>query len=662
MKLEGLNNVAEVYGDVEQNTVGIMDKSMDKIIALLSTKLYSDPIGSFLREITSNAWDSHVEAGNDNPVLIKIGRDPVNESNIYILIRDYGTGLSPERFDEVYKYMGSTTKDDSDDYIGCFGLGKFSSLAVSEVVDITSYYQGTEYSYLMYKNGTGINIDLINTKETDELNGLSVVVKTSLHNYHEVIRSIRSQLKFFEGVYLEDLYKNNVDFNTRKNIEFNHFSLNEFTHRLEVQLGKCTYPLDFNLIANSNSIINKLKRTEIALKFDIGELDINPTRETLHYTDRTVKNIIAKVEKTIEELHNIKEEQLKDFDILNMPDPDTITIEGFFLVIPSYQKEVNIEGTKYKYDELYSILNRILTTTYFSPEYVLSNGAFKKYRYVTGDNLKRIVNSNLYNYNKDNYTNLQKKYIRFTYSGKSLLREDWGKYVDSFEFRRIWVKRFGTKTLSKHVFEKVKEKLKSTKEFEINITEEFKENNKPAPRRSVPIKLFTYRNFNTYDGLDEILTEYQGKTIVINDYTLGAIHEPCFESTNSILVKCNKAISKRLIKKGAITLQEWCEIHKDKIVEDYIKYKQAQEVPENIKMLNQHIKNIIRPKHKNLINYNSNNFSAFKNYLANSMIEVPEIDFSEYDEIINLSQAYRLDKELGVKLFVEKLVHLNYQF
>lgn len=114
MIINAENSKIEVIGDVQEFKTGIDPKNLEFITTLLSSNLYSNPEQSFIREIVSNAWDSHVESGNtETPVLVKI--DTVNKA---ITIRDFGTGLSPERFKEVYCNIGSSTKRDSNDYIG----------------------------------------------------------------------------------------------------------------------------------------------------------------------------------------------------------------------------------------------------------------------------------------------------------------------------------------------------------------------------------------------------------------------------------------------------------------------------------------------------------------------------------------------------------------
>lgn len=120
MKLtQDFSHDADYIGDVQENRVGIDRDNIDFITTLLTSNLYSKPVESFLRETIANAYDSHVEANSDEYILLIITR--TGYETYTIAIRDYGVGLSPERFDQIYKNIGSSTKRDSNDYIGAFG-------------------------------------------------------------------------------------------------------------------------------------------------------------------------------------------------------------------------------------------------------------------------------------------------------------------------------------------------------------------------------------------------------------------------------------------------------------------------------------------------------------------------------------------------------------
>ena len=97
-----LSQDAEYIGDVKENRVGIDKNNIDFITTLLTSNLYSKPLESFLRETIANAYDSHIEAGTQEPILLLIERLD-GWKKYRISIRDYGIGVSPERFDSIYR-------------------------------------------------------------------------------------------------------------------------------------------------------------------------------------------------------------------------------------------------------------------------------------------------------------------------------------------------------------------------------------------------------------------------------------------------------------------------------------------------------------------------------------------------------------------------------
>ena len=86
---------------------------------MLSSQIYRRPHESIVREITSNCFDSHIEANVDDPVIIKIKED---EAGWYISFNDFGVGLSPDRIEKIYTNLGESTKRESNKFIGAFGL------------------------------------------------------------------------------------------------------------------------------------------------------------------------------------------------------------------------------------------------------------------------------------------------------------------------------------------------------------------------------------------------------------------------------------------------------------------------------------------------------------------------------------------------------------
>ena len=337
MKMLNNASTAKAYGDIESNVVSIDAKNLGLITQMLSTNLYSNPIESFIRETVSNAWDSHVEAGVDEPITIQFYTD--SNYSLCCKIEDYGVGLSPERFYNIYRNIGSSTKRDDNTQIGGFGIGRFSALSCSDVVNIDSSYKGIMYKYLMYKDGNNIKIDKLAEVKIDSVhkNGLAVTVRFNKDtDYDDILLSLK-KIQYFPKVYLDVIpMKFNtygVDYyNTSRTMEkliefqkeFNSLKIYNFTtfktstismsayhsDSVNLLLGNVLYSVDYNRIridTVSNKRVCDLNSisTNIAIKFNIGELEVTPNRESILYSQKNIDLINNRVNKVYKEIDDM---------------------------------------------------------------------------------------------------------------------------------------------------------------------------------------------------------------------------------------------------------------------------------------------------------------------------------------------------------------------
>lgn len=307
----------EVIGDIKEFKTSIDPRNLEFITTLLSSNLYSNPEESFVREIVSNAWDSHVEAGNtDVPVIIKFKNDNYNKS---ITIRDYGTGISPKRFKEIYCNIGSSTKRDSNEFIGGFGIGKYSALACTNTTYITSYYNGIAYYYVMIKNGNAITTNLLMEKPTEEKNGVEVTIKNiaSLYSYTKALKNII----FFPNIYIDgahyDSHINEV--NNSKIKKFNKFAVSSIALDSKLLLGNVLYPCNNNHFPPGiQDFLRSISYTGIVIKFDVGEVNITPNRESIIYNSDTIKKISNRILEAKKEIEDLIDKKLsKNYDDLD---------------------------------------------------------------------------------------------------------------------------------------------------------------------------------------------------------------------------------------------------------------------------------------------------------------------------------------------------------
>ncbi len=284
-----------VLGEVEKHSVSIDAKNINHIVTILSSNLYSYPMISFLRETVSNAVDSHVEAGVNEPIIITRTKDDIS-------IRDFGTGISPERFRDIYLNIGSSTKRESNDYIGNFGIGRFSALSVSKLANITSFYNGKAYYYVMNMDIDQLHIDKVYELDTTEHNGVEVKIPIENFDANDL-----DCLSFIENVYVEceDDRRNEYvigEFNRRKLHTFDNFKTITYDCRhgndkTEILLGKIPYAVDYMSLWDYNDDWHKSWKDAMESIYpcvNIGDVDITPNRETLIYSDKT-KECLKKV-------------------------------------------------------------------------------------------------------------------------------------------------------------------------------------------------------------------------------------------------------------------------------------------------------------------------------------------------------------------------------
>jgi hypothetical protein len=271
---EKKNLDVESTGDFESTKMSIDAADTGFIFDLLFNQMYRDPIGSIIREITSNCFDSHIEAKVEDAVVISFDED---EGGDYIAFQDFGIGISPDRMKNIYSKPAKSTKRDSNDQIGYFGLGSKSPLAyVEEGFFIDTISEGIYYSYLVHKGSSQPEITLITSEPTELRNGTTVKIyfKNS-RDKQEFDRKLEKQLRYFDNVFVKgsNYFNNDYKIYIGKTFKFRD-DCNETMH---ICMGKVTYPIDWSKLGVEPISI------PVGLKFEIGELPVTPERESIRY-------------------------------------------------------------------------------------------------------------------------------------------------------------------------------------------------------------------------------------------------------------------------------------------------------------------------------------------------------------------------------------------
>jgi hypothetical protein len=122
----------------------IREGAVGPITYVLST-LYGNPDKSVMREYIANGLDAHIEAGIDRPVEV----DLPSRENPNLVIRDFGTGLNRTGLEEVFFAYGESTKTNTNEQIGTFGLGAKSAYSITTTWTVTSIHEGLRYTAAM---------------------------------------------------------------------------------------------------------------------------------------------------------------------------------------------------------------------------------------------------------------------------------------------------------------------------------------------------------------------------------------------------------------------------------------------------------------------------------------------------------------------------------
>ena len=298
MKIEKETTVSLNTLKGAQTKFTIDEDGADFIIEALSKTIYKNPIGTIIREYTSNGWDANREANSDDPVFVSLDRDA---NGVYVSFLDYGVGLSSERINHVFCRYGKSTKRGDNNQIGGFGIGAKSGFAYTDTFFINTVHENVLYKYILYKTEKVPQIQLLSHEEVDQRNSTQIRIYLKGNDLSKFRTEIVTQLRYFDSVFVQDNLTENQyekisnfstciikDFETFKYSTYN--TNNSTLNQLHICLGKVTYPIDFGLLG-----ISPIKYP-FALKFDIGDLEVTLSREELQYESKTIAAIKAKIE------------------------------------------------------------------------------------------------------------------------------------------------------------------------------------------------------------------------------------------------------------------------------------------------------------------------------------------------------------------------------
>ncbi len=286
-----------------------------KVFKILSSDLYTNKIRAVVRELITNMIDAHALNGNPEKFIIQVpGRlDP------RFVCRDFGPGMSDfdiqgdDNSPGLYNSYFSSSKAESNDFIGGFGLGSKSPFSYTDTFSITSYHKGEIRGYVAYMDGDGPQIKPTFVKEMgpDDKTGIEIVVPVEEKDFRNFAYEVSYIMRPFKDLAIINGLDHEIDYFP----DFDdYYGVNPERYwpdrgGLYAIYGGIVYPID-GVIKERNwlSIRNEVNY----IKFPMGSLDIAPSREALSLDDRTRKNIIERVKELSEKAFNEDVKRFKE--------------------------------------------------------------------------------------------------------------------------------------------------------------------------------------------------------------------------------------------------------------------------------------------------------------------------------------------------------------
>jgi hypothetical protein len=322
------------------------------------TNLYSAPTEAVFREYVSNALDSHLKAKEKTAIIVGVHPSSTISHKYgtpYILtIQDFGVGMDKDDVVNVYSKYAASTKRDSNEQIGAFGLGAKSALAIANRFDVTSVKNGVELVFFIQKNDRGVGvIHFVSEKKTKERNGVTITIPVTNDSTIKIAELVKagffvtwdSSSYILEG----ELSKHNKGYSVyNPDSYFAIYTAGQIAgwvrkqplgdsagsgvgymnpnHLPSFSIGGILYKMSNDSSMSKNwsekySIIKTAMTLQrpgvpaVIIDLPIGSVDLTPNREALAYTPKTLKAIEFSLENMSELLPNVVQEYLDTLEL-----------------------------------------------------------------------------------------------------------------------------------------------------------------------------------------------------------------------------------------------------------------------------------------------------------------------------------------------------------
>lgn len=293
-------------GSVPTNRIPFKISANAKLFGILSDGIYKDKISAVIRELSCNAYDAHVDAKQAKPFRVQV---PTQIEPTFS-VEDEGTGIDPAKIADIFWTYGESTKTNNNDTIGALGLGSKSPFAYTKSsFTVKNRFAGNEHTYFCFinENGTpdgsevmveptdkpaGVTVEL--AVRTEDINAFKARIKRFFKNWPTRPEFVGSTLdvptpaQLFSGT--DWYYEKVAAYGT------------DGEEKCIALMGNVPYPIDLSSIPNPSKWLKFVTQNSFRIKFPLGSLSFQASREELSYEEPTILALEAAAKKLVDEL------------------------------------------------------------------------------------------------------------------------------------------------------------------------------------------------------------------------------------------------------------------------------------------------------------------------------------------------------------------------
>ena len=261
--------------------------NVSKIFRMLVSGLYADKNQSITREIWSNALDAQISAGRaDRPFEITFPSafDPT------FRVRDFGIGMSHYQVMHQYPDLGLSTKEDSNDVVGKFGIGSKSPFAYTDNFTVTVVLAGEKrfYSAMIGEDGVPA-IHLMGTELSDEEDGVEVAFPVAKEDVSAFVAAAK---RVSHGFDVKPVVTGDPNFKGWPELDIMYEGegwkilrgqIDGLQNRGYARMGCVLYPINVTALGDLTTTERAILNHTVVIEFPIGELEPTASREELSY-------------------------------------------------------------------------------------------------------------------------------------------------------------------------------------------------------------------------------------------------------------------------------------------------------------------------------------------------------------------------------------------